>query len=198
MGLVQPGLHNSEGDEVVFHELTFRLAPKASSTLVERRLQQLDSLRRENETYWNWIGGHAPTSAGTDKDLSWNVTLEDGSVVLGAIELKGRTLVLNVNSEARAERGKAMLEEALGGLLGAPLTKIQTDRAVEGGERGQPYPAGARHLARGADRTRPRNARQTVPGASRPACSRPWRRVTPGGGAQCQGAREGGRLAQAA
>lgn len=126
MGLVQPGLHNSEGDEVVFHELTFRLAPKASSTLVERRLQQLDSLRRENETYWNWIGGHAPTSAGTDKDLSWNVTLEDGSVVLGAIELKGRTLVLNVNSEARTDRGKAMLEEALGGLLGAPLTKIQT------------------------------------------------------------------------
>ena len=52
--------------------------------------------------------------------------MEDGSVVLGNIELKERTLVLSVNSAARAERGRAMLQDALGGLVGAPPTKIQT------------------------------------------------------------------------
>lgn len=141
MGLVQPGLLNSEGDEVVFHELTFRLAPRASATLLERRLQQLSALRQENETYWNWIGGPATGPAGTEKGLSWNVTLEDGSVVLGAVELKGRTLVLNVNSKARADRGQAMLQEALGGLLQAPLTKIQTIEQLRAAREDGPVPA---------------------------------------------------------
>lgn len=141
LGLDEQTIQNSEGDEIVFHELTFRLAPKASSTLIQRRLQQLETLRGENDAYWNWIGAPAPTPAGTDKGLSWNVTLEDGSVVLGAIELKGRTLVLNVNSNARADRGQAMLEEALGGLLQAPLTKVQTIEQLRA-ERGEDPPPG--------------------------------------------------------
>ena len=40
--------------------------------------------------------------------------MEDGSVVLGNIELKDRTLVLSVNPAARAEQGRAMLQGALG------------------------------------------------------------------------------------
>src|SRR4051812_28152923 len=51
-----------------------------------------------------------------------------GEQLLGCrrIELKERTLVLSVNSAARAERRLAMLQGALGGQVGAPLTKIQT------------------------------------------------------------------------
>ena len=56
----------------------------------------------------------------------WNVTMEDGSVVLGNVELKERTLSLSVNSAARAERGKAMLSATLTDLVGSPLTEIQT------------------------------------------------------------------------
>lgn len=128
LGLEQPTLHNSEGDEVVFHEVTFPLAPTASTGEVAHRVNELRQLRRENPTFWNWLGDAAPArpAAEGENALLWNITMEDGSVVLGNIELKERTLLLSVNSAARAERGRAMLEGALGGLLGAPLTKIQT------------------------------------------------------------------------
>src|SRR4051812_40156749 len=128
LGLDQPTLHNSEGDEVVFHEVTFPLGPAAAPEEVACRLDELQPLRRESPTFWNWLGEAAPTrpAAKSEKALLWNITMEDGSVVLGNIELKERTLVLSVNSAARAERGRAMLQSALGGLVGAPLTKIET------------------------------------------------------------------------
>ena len=128
LGLDQPTLHNSEGDEVVFHEVTFPVAPTASKEEVAHRVEELRQLRRESPTFWNWLGEAAPArpAAEGENALLWNITMEDGSVVLGNIELKERTLVLSVNSAARAERGRAMLEGALGGLVGAPLTKIQT------------------------------------------------------------------------
>ena len=116
------------GDEVVFHEVTFPLASSASTEEVAHRLNALQQLHRESPTFWNWLGEAAPARPAAEGEtaLVWNVTLEDGSVVLGNIELKERTLVLSVNSAARAERGRAMLQDALGGLVGAPLTKIQT------------------------------------------------------------------------
>ena len=128
LGLNQPTLHNSEGDEVVFHEVTFPLGSSASTEEVAHRVNELRPLHRESPTFWNWLGEAAPTrpAAEGENALLWNVTLEDGSVVLGNIELGERTLVLSVNSAARAERGRAMLQDALGGLVGAPLTKIQT------------------------------------------------------------------------
>ena len=49
----------------------------------------------------------------------WNVTLDDGGVVLGNIELKDGAVVLSVNSAARAERGRASLSGALAGLVAA-------------------------------------------------------------------------------
>lgn len=128
LGLDQPTLHNSQGDEVVFHEVTFPLTPTASPEEVALRMDERQELRRESPTFWNWLGEAAPArpAAESEKALLWNVTMEDGSVVLGNIELKERTLVLSVNSAARAERGQAMLQGALGGRVGAPLTKIET------------------------------------------------------------------------
>src|SRR5215210_6443922 len=128
LGLDQPTLHNREGDEVVFHEVTFPLAPAASTEEVARRLDELQPLRRESPTFWNWLGEAAPTRPAPkgEKALLWNITMEDGSVVLGNIELKERTLVLSVNSAVRAEHGRVMLQDALGELTGAPLTKIET------------------------------------------------------------------------
>ena len=49
--------------------------------------------------------------------------MDDGSIVLGNVEIKGRRVSLMVNSEARAVRGQAMLEVALAGLVRAPLTE---------------------------------------------------------------------------
>ena len=52
--------------------------------------------------------------------------MEDGTTVLGNIEIKARSLIVHVNSAARAEHATAMLRAALGGLVMAPLTQIQS------------------------------------------------------------------------
>src|SRR5438034_4062330 len=57
---------------------------------------------------------------------TFNTTLGDGSLVLGTLELKDRMLVLEVNSQQRAERGRALIESVLGQLIGQPLTEART------------------------------------------------------------------------
>jgi hypothetical protein len=52
--------------------------------------------------------------------------MEHGATVLGTLELKDRTLTLQVNSEPRAERGRAMLEPLLEELVSPPLIERQT------------------------------------------------------------------------
>ena len=52
--------------------------------------------------------------------------MDDGDIVLGTIELGTKTVTLSVNSEARAARGRAMLEPILAGLARAPLVERQS------------------------------------------------------------------------
>lgn len=66
--------------------------------------------------------------------------MEDGTAVLGNIELKGRTLVLSVNSAARATRGTTMLREALGSRLAPPLTEVETLEQVRAAQMGNTRP----------------------------------------------------------
>ena len=62
-----------------------------------------------------------------------------GGHVLGSMRLEGDAVVLTANSVERAERGRTMLGEALGPLVGAPLTSMQTaeqalaERRAQGG-----------------------------------------------------------------
>jgi hypothetical protein len=51
--------------------------------------------------------------------------MDDGTTVLGNVEMKGRAL-LSVSSATRAAQGTALLQAALGDLIRAPLTDIQT------------------------------------------------------------------------
>jgi hypothetical protein len=146
LGLSRPTLHNSDGDEVVFHEMRFPLAPKATPNEIAERLTAISSLHRENEAFWNWLDEPAssrPPKPSDDAEnvLGWNVTMEDGRTVLGNIEIKARSLIVNVNSAARAERAAAMLCAALGGLVAAPLTQIQTVEQMMAQRRNGPRPA---------------------------------------------------------
>lgn len=123
-----PQVFNGDGDEVVFHTVRFPLAAKTMARSVEARLGRLAGLRQETATFWNWLGpppAKRPAVEG-EKALVWNVALDDGSVVLGNVELTEGAVVLSVSSAARAERGRAMLSDALGGLVAAPLAEIQT------------------------------------------------------------------------
>ena len=62
----------------------------------------------------------------TGKVRTYSVTLDDGAVVLGNVELADDAVSLSANSRSRAERGQALLTPLLGKLVRTPLTQIQT------------------------------------------------------------------------
>lgn len=138
-GDVERTIYNSDGEEVVFHHVRFPLAAGVTQKDAASRLDALPELRKENARFWNWLGGPPPARplAGKAKNaLAWNVTMDDGAVVLGNIETKGRAVVLSVSSAGRAARGITLLQATLGTCVGPPLTEIQTLdqlRAEQGG-----------------------------------------------------------------
>src|SRR3546814_9211461 len=74
------------------------------------------------------------------------------SDLLGNVELKGRALILAVTSAERAKRGTALMTDALAGLVGSPLTTIETvEQAMaaraEGLTMSEPAPAIAPEVA---------------------------------------------------
>lgn len=128
-GSAAPVIHNADGEEVVFHRVRFPFAVGVTQAMIADRLGKVDALRQENARFWNWLGERPAISTSgraTKGKLAWGVSMEDGTPVLGNVELKGRALVLAVVSAERATRGRAMLEAALGDLVRAPLTEIET------------------------------------------------------------------------
>jgi hypothetical protein len=71
---------------------------------------------------------------------------ERGGQVLGSVRLDPAAVVLQTNSAERAERGRTLLSEALGSLVGSPLTAMQTaeqamaEQAAEGPVGASPEP----------------------------------------------------------
>lgn len=127
MGLVEPPtLHNSDGEEVVFHRVRFPLARGVTQAVVAERLGTVAQLHRESDRFWNWLGSKPAGSGKSAGHLAWGVSMMDGTPVFGNLELKGRALFLAVTSAERARRGIALIEQALGNLVGAPLTEIET------------------------------------------------------------------------
>lgn len=121
-----PVLHNSDGEEVVFHRVRFPFARGATHALIGERLDTVAALQRETSHVWNWLGDQPGKAARGTGKMSWGVTMADGTPVLGNIELKGRALILAVTSGERAARGTALIADALTGLVGTPLTTIET------------------------------------------------------------------------
>ncbi len=69
--------------------------------------------------------------------------MEDGSPVLGTIELNESFVLFEANSPTRAQRETAMLAAALGDLVGSPLTEIQTVEQLRAAPRRKPDEAAA-------------------------------------------------------
>lgn len=124
-------LFNSDGDELLFHEIRYPLAGVTQKT-VAAALDAVPDLRPKSRTFWNWLENHeAPKKAFRPQGrvkagLSLTSEMDDGATVLGTLELRGRQLLVGVNSRERAARGQAMLAEVLGSLVGTPLTQIMT------------------------------------------------------------------------
>ena len=125
-----PEVRNAEGDELVFYTVHYPFADGAADD-IRLALSRCPEFRQENATFRNWIGPlRSAKSFGSQKQprksQTFTTTLDDGSLVLGTVELKDKALILSVNSQSRAERGRALLSEALQGLLAQPLVEIQT------------------------------------------------------------------------
>ncbi|MBS7707961.1 hypothetical protein [Chelatococcus asaccharovorans] len=140
LGETRPIIHNSDGDEIVFHEVRFPLATGITRKDIAWRLQGIPQLRQENAQFWNWLDERSqkgPLKARVPNALAAGTTMEDGTPVLGNLELKGRFLTLMVNSAARAARGREMLENVLGKMVGVPLTTIQTIEQMQEARKGR-------------------------------------------------------------
>jgi hypothetical protein len=125
-----PQMTNSDGEDMEFMRLVYRLADGVTHAQVCAALNRAPDLDAASETFWNWLELKKATrkrrKAGAGKDLGFVTTMGDGSVVLGTIELKSKTIELCVNSETRTDRGRRMLEPLLDGLVSAPLVERQT------------------------------------------------------------------------
>jgi len=121
MGLQSPMVQNTDGDDLVFHNVRFPVKRGASAEAVAALLDAHPELHRANDQYWNWL----KPSKGPGK-LAFGTSTDDGRTVFGTIELKGKSLALSVNSANRAKIGTAALSELLGTAVGKPLTEIVT------------------------------------------------------------------------
>jgi hypothetical protein len=127
-----PKLVNFDGDELVFCEVRFPLADPGRAEDIAARLDRLPDVHRDepDEPAWTWLAAaRAPkrkARAARGEELTLMTFDEGGERVLGSMRLEEGALVLTANSVARAERGQKMVSEALGELVGAPLTSMQT------------------------------------------------------------------------
>jgi hypothetical protein len=123
-GRNRPQLMNSDGEPLAFVTLHFPLLPGVTVAKVRLALGSISALRQETASFWNWLSDVKPKGRSRKaKAHSLTTTMEDGSIVLGNVEIKGRRISLMVNSQARASRGRAMLDAALAGLVRAPLAE---------------------------------------------------------------------------
>lgn len=117
-----PQVTNTDGEDMVFHELRFPVAAGITQAQVAKAIDRLPDLSGDGAKRWVWLAS---------QKKGRNVAPVEGGTILGTLELRGKALVLEVNSAERAARGAAMISKAAGGLLRPPLMAIQTfDQAM--------------------------------------------------------------------
>ena len=123
-----PEVRNAEGDELLFCTVHYPFADGTGPDDIRLALNRCPELRQENATFWNWIGPRRSAKAlsARKRSLKFQTFLDDNALVFGSVKLKDKALILSVNSQARAERGRALLSEVLDGLVAQPLVEIQT------------------------------------------------------------------------
>jgi hypothetical protein len=137
-------LQNVEGEEIMFCTLHYPLLAKANPNDIRSALNRCPEFRQESPTFWNWrslekSAKAAPKSKNSKSTHTFFTKLDDGSLVLGGLELRGRSLILSVNSQGRADRGRALLSQLLHGSVGSPLVEIQAlDQVVNSHKNASP------------------------------------------------------------
>jgi hypothetical protein len=121
-----PQICNTDGDELVITKVSYPLKTAASAGAIRCALAAIPGLRAESNTFWRWIAPQKQPASPGSSSHTMITTVEDGSLLLGTLELKHDKLVLEANSRKRAERGRALIAPAIGGLVGEPLIEAAT------------------------------------------------------------------------
>lgn len=127
-----PQVANTDGEDLVFHELRFPVAAGITQAQIAEVIDRLPGLSAEGAKRWVWLAS---------QKKGRKVAPVEGGTILGTLELRSKVLVLEVNSAERAARGAAMISKAAGGLLRPPLMAIQTfDQAMAAHREKAPHP----------------------------------------------------------
>lgn len=127
----KPPMVNFDGEELVFMEIRYPMTGDHGDEIRER-LDVIKGFYRneKDESAWNWLRDPKglPRAGGSKPEgkIAYDANLESGKQVMGMVELREGAVVLTVNAKGRAETGRALLEKSLDGLVGTPLTGIQT------------------------------------------------------------------------
>ena len=134
------------GEPLEFMTVHFPLTSEAKPPSIVAALDDLPDLRKDDDNRWTWIRAEAqprkPAKRKTPDAPTVGLTLEDGGLALGHIELTAKAVTLSVNSEARAARGRAMLEPALAALVRPSLLERQTVEQMMASQRDHAIPRG--------------------------------------------------------
>lgn len=130
----QPQFTNSDGDDVLFHELCYPLASGVTQKAVAERLDRVKGFLPEGPKFWNWLAVRKGRGGKAGGGIMLDTQME-GATVLGSLELTGKTLLVTVNSAERAAKVQKLIGAAAGDLLRAPLTTIRTVEQMRADQR---------------------------------------------------------------
>ena len=121
----QPQFTNSDGDDVLFHDLRYPLASGVTQKAVAERLDRVKGFLPEGPKFWNWLATRKGRGGKAGGGIMLDTQME-GATVLGSLELTGKTLLVIVNSAERAAKVQTLIGAAAGDLLKSPLNTIRT------------------------------------------------------------------------
>jgi hypothetical protein len=122
-----PDLRNVEGDELLLCEARYPFAAGTTCDHIEAVLDACREFRRADTTFWNWISLKKPAAhASSHESLTFETSLDDGTLVLGGVELKADAVVLAVNSQRRCDLGCTLLSGIFGERVRQPSLTTET------------------------------------------------------------------------
>jgi hypothetical protein len=122
-----PDLRNFEGDELLHCEAHYPFAAGTTCDHIQTVLDARSEFCRVDATFWNWISLKKPAAnVSSHKSLTFETRLDDGTLVLGGVELRADALVLAANSRRRCDLGCTLLSALLGERVGKLSLKTET------------------------------------------------------------------------
>jgi hypothetical protein len=137
-----PAVVNADGEPFSSTETHFPLRPENVKE-IEQRLDAAPAWDRDpnDGPRWSWLREGTDERRQAKRGTSFESTLEDARPIMGTVELRGDTLLFCANSIERTDTGKKILGDLLQGLVGPPLTKIQTLEQMMADAAEPPLPA---------------------------------------------------------